>query len=114
MVLWLQWEHRGRLSSSLSSQTSELIGLDAQKFHGICDKTLSFKCCQHYAKAYAREIMRDSSDATDIWGSPMQAFDMVIEHFGVDLAFFGDRAGDLGKMDKVRGAFLSFQSQFSL
>jgi len=61
MVLWVKWEHRGRL---IASATSELFALDAAAFHRVVSRTSSFQQCKAFALEYHEHLLNECARAT--------------------------------------------------
>mmetsp|Transcript_55020 Transcript_55020/g.128696 ORF Transcript_55020/g.128696 Transcript_55020/m.128696 type:complete len:785 (+) Transcript_55020:62-2416(+) len=88
MSLWLQWEHRGRMSASTPS---ELLCLDSELACCILRQTECLQSVQRYAQQFLEDIIAQHvcmGDLSDVWldiesaaDRAQQAFEEVLPHF---------------------------------
>mmetsp|Transcript_4094 Transcript_4094/g.8408 ORF Transcript_4094/g.8408 Transcript_4094/m.8408 type:complete len:808 (-) Transcript_4094:29-2452(-) len=72
MVLWMQWEHRGRLTARASRTSVELMTLDSASFRSVVARTVPVPQCRAYARLYADRLLaaidQDEWAVSDLWG----------------------------------------------
>merc|ERR1712032_1550792 len=84
MVLWAQWEHRGRL---VATQYSDLVALDSLAFRRIICRSVAFSQCREYARLYAAKVAEEFdvnlTRMPDVWLSVEEAWQISSLAFDV-------------------------------